>query len=135
MSPDTLNIIGLVLGIAASWALAYPILWGYPKRNRRAIAETQLSNLRRHIKEMDTMTDALPEPPYSRDEKDVIKKDLRIKWKPEVEDLEKKIERLGEGHEWISFALSTIGMLLLTAAFAFQLWAVLMPKTSGLSAR
>lgn len=128
MSPETVNVMGLVFGIVASWLLAYPILWGYPKRNRLFYVDLQLANARRDLRNLEEMTDRLPSTVYSPQQKEDIKADYRQRAAPGIKALEDEKARLGDGHATLSFRLSALGMILLSAGFATQLCAALAPK-------
>lgn len=131
MSGTAFELVGLVLGIVASCLLAYPILFGWPKSNRRAIKSTQLDNLRQFVQTMEQRYDAFP-PPFTQADKDAEKAALHQQFDPEVRALEDELTTLGPGHEERSFYISGFAMLMLVVGFLAQLLGVLNPDGSQL---
>jgi hypothetical protein len=120
MSGTALELVGLVLGLVASCLLAYPILFGWPKSNVRAIKVTQLDNLRQFLRTMEQRYDAFPAP-FTQADKDAEKAALHREYDPKVSALEDEIRRLGAGHEERSFYISGFAMLVLGLGFLGQL--------------
>ena len=118
---NILTIIGLILNFIGAWCLAYELLWGYPKDNRRIILQNQLSNLEEFFIQMDGIIDGWAEPPYTREEKEAEKQKVRDDKRDNVENLEAKISACGEGHREKSFYIALLGVVLLSAGFVFQL--------------
>ncbi|HSR70177.1 MAG TPA: hypothetical protein VLU25_19770 [Acidobacteriota bacterium] len=118
---NPLTVIGLILGIAGAWALAYPILWGYPKQNRRLVAQRQLANLEDFMADMEKQTRRLPDPPYKETEIEAFVSDFKAEWDPKKTKLENEISQLGDAHERRSFVLSILGIGLLSIGFFLQL--------------
>jgi flagellar motor protein MotB len=126
MTADALNIVGLVLGVVGSWASAYQVLWGFPKRNRLVYVNLKLENAESTLQQLEQMTDQLSPSVYSPQAKESIKEDYRRR--AGIAELKAQKEALTDGHESRSFALASIGMLLLSVGFAAQLLAALLPK-------
>ena len=118
---NTYTIIGLSLNFIGAWCLAYELLWGYPKSNLKAIAEMRLAGLYEYFEQMDRIIDGWGEPPYTAEEKDNEKKDVRMQMADRVNALKTEISNYGEGHKEKSYIIGLIGAVLLSAGFILQL--------------
>ena len=120
---DPLTATGLFLNIVGTWCIAYELLWGYPKKNRKAIAETRLAGLQEFMAGIEASISRLKEPPYTPLEKEAEIDEFREEWAPNIKSLQTEIRELGEGHTERSFYVAMIGVFLLSVGFGLQLLA------------
>lgn len=118
---NILTIIGLIFNFIGAWCLAYELLWGYPKSNRKIISQEKLSSLEEFFSQMDGIIESWAEPPYTREEKEAEKQKIRDDYSARLENLEGEISACGEGHKEKSFYIALLGVVLLSAGFIFQL--------------
>jgi len=110
-------LLSLVLNFIGAIGLGFDLLRGYPKRNRRAMVEVRLTNLREFIATIEQRTLRLPAPPYTDAEKQQLLADFHNEWDPQRARLEAEIKTLSEGHELWAFLLGWFGVFMLAGGF------------------
>src|SRR5437660_5669576 len=100
MTPLAIKLLGHTLEVLGGFGFAYEVLFGYPNRNRKEIAQNQLKQLKKFLEETEAGIDKLaatyPDPVKA-------KEDLRKKWAPNVAGLEAQINKCGDRYELLSY--------------------------------
>ncbi|MCK4391928.1 hypothetical protein KAX17_03395 [Candidatus Bipolaricaulota bacterium] len=115
------TIAGLVLGIVGAWGLAYEILWGFPRRNKKETHESRLNSLRESASYLENSIRNYPRPPYDDEEIERILKELHDHYDPMIRKEEDKIAEYSIGHRERSFNRALLGIALLTLGFILQI--------------
>jgi hypothetical protein len=115
--------IGLVLDIVGGVMLSFDLFWGYRKRNRLEVVETQLKGLLAFFDDIDRVIDGYGGA-FTPQDRQKEKDKLRADYQPSLKALQDEKAALSSGHADKTFALGVAGMMLVLIGFGLQLLAL-----------
>jgi hypothetical protein len=115
-----LMVVGLIFEVIGVWLVAYDLIWGLKRRNRLYIVESQLNNLSKHLKQMKSIIEKTPSPPYSQQQIQEFLSENEEQWEPRIAELTFEKSKLENTPDFVAM-ISLLGLVMISVGAILQI--------------